>query len=80
MSGRHMFLFSVTLNQLLAADGVEGLNEHLDEAMEAAGVRYTATDITYELVTIIPPPSTDGSGEILIRAFYEPEDPEGFYS
>lgn len=43
------FEFDVTVEDLLDADSLAGLNAILDERMASQGIQHTATDISYEV-------------------------------
>jgi hypothetical protein len=60
------FQFKVDLETLLGMDGIDGLNNHLDDAMSAAGLTEMATDIAYKVIGL--------EGEtIIVEATYTPE-------
>jgi hypothetical protein len=62
------FEFEVTVDDLIEVNGVEGLNEILDERMGEAGIKHTATDIGYEVTKM-----TNKTGLITITATYLPD-------
>lgn len=62
------FDFDVTFEELLWMQGAGGMNEVLDERMEQAGLKHTATDISYEARKM-----TNKTGMITVRATYVPD-------
>jgi hypothetical protein len=62
------FKFQLSLYELLSV-GIEGLNEILDDEMEAEGLTEQATDIGYKVFSVDPK-----SNEIIIEASYTPEE------
>lgn len=65
------FEFDVTMADLLDADGLNGLNEILDERMADRGIQHTATDISYDLTGLH---REDGAeGLLTIVATYVPD-------
>lgn len=65
------FEFDVTVEDLLDADGVAGLNEILDERMASQGIQHTATDIGYEVKRMHKEDGADPL--IIIVATYIPD-------
>lgn len=63
---KKQFQFKVDLETLIDMDGIDGLNNHLDDAMNAANLTEMATDIAYKVIGL------DGE-TILIEATYTPE-------
>lgn len=70
--GFETFEFTVTPDDLIYAQGLEGLNEILDEQMTAAGLTHTATDIFYEFKTLVEGTTYDAL--ITVVATYTPDD------
>ena len=60
--------FYVSLDELLDMDGIEGLNDHLDEVIAEQGLKHFSTDIAYVVSGV------NTYGEILIEATYIPSD------
>lgn len=74
------FEFDVTLDDLLYANGLEGLNDILDERMAAKPEDFYGvmpTDISYELKSVTT--GDEGLGLITIVATFTPESLYGDY-
>lgn len=67
------FEFDVTLEDLLYANGVEGLNDILDSRMADRGIQHSATDIGYKVVRLYPVTEEGVEGLITIIATYVPD-------
>lgn len=73
--GSKTFEFTVTPDDLIEANGLEGLNEILDEQMTAAGLQHIATDISYKFKTLVEGNTYDAL--ITVIAIYTPDDMYG---
>lgn len=73
--GFKTFEFTVTPDDLIEANGLEGLNEILDEQMTAAGLQHIATDISYKFKTLVEGNTYDAL--ITVIAIYTPDDMYG---
>lgn len=69
--GFKTFEFTVTPDDLIDANGLEGLNEILDEQMMAAGIQHSATDISYKFKTMVEGTTYDAL--ITVAAVYMPD-------
>lgn len=70
--GFETFDFTVTPDDLLDANGLEGLNEILDEQMAAAGITHMATDITYKFKNMVEGTTYDAM--LRVTAVYVPDN------
>jgi hypothetical protein len=68
------FEFDVTLDELLDAEGIEGLNDILDDRLASQGISHIPTDIGYTVVKHHPGGEENPSGLITIIATYIADD------
>ena len=68
------FQFEISLDELVWLEGMQGMNDLLDEKMTQAGLGEIATDISYAIIKLNVSADGNENNTVTVEATYLPDE------